>query len=121
MEKSAFLDAMGVTRWRSADTQGKPYLIIHDDDVDISQHGLVKSVLALLNIDQSQCEFDTEMVKGMQVVWDMRKLRVRPRVAWIITDPISALEQGHQGKKELWQQICLHIDKSASNESVKSA
>ncbi|MDO6619835.1 hypothetical protein [Shewanella sp. 6_MG-2023] len=121
MEKSAFLDAMGVTRWRSADSQGKPYLIIHDDGDDISQHSLVKSVLSLLHIDESQCEFDTEMVKGMQVIWDLRKMRVRPRVAWIITDPIEALLQGHQGKRDLWQQLGLQLDKTASIDTDKSA
>ncbi|WP_285164572.1 hypothetical protein [Shewanella goraebulensis] len=114
MEKSAYLDAMGVTRWRSADAKGKPYLIIHDSDSDISQNQLVLAVLGLLDIDVADCDFDTEMVKGMQVVWDMRKLRVRPRVAWLVSTPLTALEVSHQAKRELWQQICQHNDKVAA-------
>ncbi|MCL1065725.1 hypothetical protein L2735_02740 [Shewanella olleyana] len=114
MEKSAFLDAMGVTRWRSADAKGKPYLIIHDTESDISQHPIVSHILALLNIELADCDFDTEMVKGMQVVWDMRKLRVRPRVAWLVSAPLKELEIGHKAKRELWQQLCLHQDKTAA-------
>ncbi|KPZ68756.1 MULTISPECIES: DNA polymerase III subunit psi [unclassified Shewanella] len=118
MEKSAYLDAMGVTRWRSADAKGKPYLIIYDSEADnngadISLHPLVTEVLSLLNIALADCDFDTEMVKGMQVVWDMRKLKVRPRVAWLVSSPLDELQQGHQAKRELWQQIYQHLSKAA--------
>lgn len=114
MDKSAYLDAMGVSRWRSADAKGKPYLIIQDSDTDISQHAIVLEILGLLSVDLNDCEFDTEMVKGMQVVWDMRKLKVRPRVAWLVSAPLAALETGHQAKRELWQQIYQHLAKTAA-------
>ncbi|MBB1383114.1 hypothetical protein H5071_14480, partial [Shewanella sp. SR41-2] len=72
MDKSAFLDAMNITRWLSADKPLKPYLVLHDLDADLSDQMFIHDVLCLLNVDIDQCEFDCEMIKGPQVIWDMR-------------------------------------------------
>ena len=112
MDKSAFLDAMNITRWRSADKPLKPYLVLHDLDADLSEQQFIADVLGLLKVDIEQCEFDCEMIKGPQVVWDMRKVKVRPRVAWIVSTPLVELHSNAVEKRQLWQQISLHIDKS---------
>ena len=112
MDKIAFLDAMNITRWRCADKPLKPYLVLHDIDADLSDQTLINDVLGLLNIDIEQCEFDCEMVKGPQVVWDMRKVKTRPRVAWVVSAPINKLSTEPDEKRQLWQQIILQINKS---------
>ncbi|WP_137222726.1 hypothetical protein [Shewanella sp. MEBiC00475] len=112
MDKSVFLDAMNITRWRCADKPLKPYLVLHDIDADLSDQTLISDVLGLLNVDIDQCEFDCEMIKGPQVVWDMRKVKTRPRVAWVVSAPVSDLLIHPDEKRQLWQQIILHINKS---------
>ncbi|MGX9461826.1 hypothetical protein ACWXWU_11365 [Shewanella sp. A14] len=112
MDKFAFLDAMSITRWRSADKPIKPYLVLHDLDADLTDETLIADVLRLLGVDIELCEFDSEMVKGPQVVWDMRKIKVRPRVAWVVSAPITDLANHPEGKRQLWLQISHFIDKS---------
>jgi DNA polymerase III psi subunit len=112
MDKSAYLDAMNITRWLSADKPLKPYLVLHDLDADLSQQQFITDVLGLLKVDIELCEFDCEMVKGPQVIWDMRKVKVRPRVAWIVSVPLAELRAQADEKRLLWQQISLHLDKT---------
>ena len=121
MDQSAFLDAMNITRWRSADKPIKPYLVLHDLDADLSDETFIADVLRLLNVKMEDCEFDCEMVKGPQVVWDMRKVKVRPRVAWIVSAPLSELPINPQEKRQLWQQISLHIDKQQTDKEERNA
>ncbi|MCL1142028.1 hypothetical protein [Shewanella gaetbuli] len=113
MDKNAFLDAMNITRWRSADKPGKPYLILHDVDADLSQMAFIEQVLLLLNIALEQCDFDCELHKGPQVVWDMRKVKRRPRVAWLVSAPLAEVINSVEEKRLLWQQICQQLDKAA--------
>ena len=106
MEKSAFLDAMNITRWRSADKPGKPFLVLHDIDADLSAQPFIEQVLGLVNVSLDQCDFDCETHRGPQVVWDMRKTKRRPRVAWLVTAPLNDVMQNGDEKRQLWQQIC---------------
>jgi DNA polymerase III psi subunit len=113
MDKSAYLDAMGITRWRSGHDEPKPFLVLHDEDfVPIfNKQPLLAEVLFLLNVKPEECQFDTELVKGCQLVWDMRSQKTRPRTAWINSEPFAALltpEASH--KRALWQQICAYLD-----------
>ncbi|GGQ17742.1 hypothetical protein [Shewanella litoralis] len=121
MDQSAFLDAMNITRWRSADKPSKPYLVLHDLDADLSDETLIVDVLRLLGVEIEQCEFDCEMVKGPQVVWDMRKVKVRPRVAWIVSAPLSDLPVNPQEKRQLWLQISQHLDKQQTDKDEPNA
>ncbi|GGP87085.1 hypothetical protein [Shewanella ulleungensis] len=121
MDQSAFLDAMNITRWRSADKPSKPYLVLHDLDADLSDETLMVDVLRLLGVEIEQCEFDCEMVKGPQVVWDMRKVKVRPRVAWIVSAPLSDLPVNPQEKRQLWLQISQHLDKQQIDKDEPNA
>ncbi|MGI2169221.1 hypothetical protein ACROAE_03315 [Shewanella sp. MF05960] len=121
MDQSAFLDAMNITRWRSADKPSKPYLVLHDLDADLSNLTLMVDVLRLLGVEIDLCEFDCEMVKGPQVVWDMRKVKVRPRVAWIVSAPLSDLPVNPQEKRQLWLQISQHLDKQQTDKGERNA
>lgn len=121
MDQSAFLDAMNITRWRSADKPSKPYLVLHDLDADLSDETLIVDILRLLGVEIEQCEFDCEMVKGPQVVWDMRKVKVRPRVAWIVSAPLSDLPVNPQEKRQLWLQISQHLDKQQTDKDEPNA
>jgi len=112
MDKSAFLDAMNITRWHSADKPLKPYLVLHDLDADLSDQTFINDVLGLLNLDIDQCEFDCDMVKGPTVVWDMRKTKVRPRVAWIVSAPLVILRAQADEKRQLWLQISQYLNKT---------
>ena len=113
MDKTAYLDAMNITRWRSADKPGKPYLVLHDVDADLSEQGFIQQVLAQLDVLPEQCDFDCELHKGPQVVWDMRKVKMRPRVGWLVSSPLSEVIQSADEKRQLWQQICQHRNKVA--------
>ncbi len=121
MDQSAFLDAMNITRWRSADKPIKPYLVLHDLDADLSDETFIADVLRLLNVKMDDCEFDCEMVKGPQVVWDMRKVKVRPRVAWIVSAPLSELPVNPQEKRQLWQQISQYLNKQQTTNGGHNA
>ncbi|MDD8061348.1 DNA polymerase III subunit psi [Shewanella metallivivens] len=121
MDQSAFLDAMNITRWRSADKPIKPYLVLHDLDADLSDETFIADVLRLLNVKMEDCEFDCEMVKGPQVVWDMRKVKVRPRVAWIVSAPLSELPVNPQEKRQLWQQISQYLNKQQTTNGGHNA
>ncbi|MFT6977005.1 MAG: DNA polymerase III psi subunit [Shewanella psychromarinicola] len=112
MDKSAYLDAMNITRWLSADKPLKPYLVLHDLDADLSDQTFINDVLGLLDVEIDQCEFDCEMVKGPQVIWDMRKIKTRPRVAWIVSAPLTELHAQADEKRQLWQQISQYLDKT---------
>lgn len=114
MDKTAYLDAMNIVRWRSADKPGKAYLVLHDLDADLSAQQFISDVLGQFNITPEQCEFDCDMVKGTQVVWDMRKLRMRPRVAWIVSSPLEKVLNSSEEKRQIWQQICDKKQKLAS-------
>ena len=108
MDKNAFLDAMNITRWRSINKPQLPFLVLHDVDADLSNQVLIENVLFELGVDITQCQFDCEMVKGPQVVWDMRKVKSRPRVAWIISPPLGEVFRQPNEKRQLWQQICQY-------------
>ncbi|MBR9727741.1 hypothetical protein ACFOD0_05420 [Shewanella intestini] len=118
MDKNAFLDAMNVSRWRSADTPGKPYLVLHDLDADMSNNQLLTQVLKLLNVDLEQCEFDCKPISGMQVVWDMRKVKMRPRVAWVVTSPLADILPNADEKQQLWQQVVTHLNQQTSESAA---
>ncbi|WP_394130461.1 hypothetical protein [Shewanella maritima] len=116
MDKTAYLDAMNITRWRSADKPGKPYMVLHDLDADMHEHDFINRVLCLMGVDPQQCDFDCTLVSGPQVVWDMRKVKMRPRVAWVVTSPLVDILQSAESKRDLWQQIVSYKNTQASDD-----
>ena len=109
MNKSAYLDAMKITRWRVADHTVKPYQVLHDEE--LTDTSLLTAILAVLGVDLHACAFDCKPIKGSQVIWDMRQHKTRPRVAWVESVPLSHLGASALDKRQLWQQISAHLDK----------
>lgn len=67
---------------------------------------LIGTVLGLIGVSRDDCEFNTEPHRGKPIVWDMRQQRVRPRVAWLVSDPLADLLSNGSAKRALWAQIC---------------
>lgn len=114
MDRSVYLDAMGISRWRMGQGESKPFLVLHDEDFvpRLNKQPLLADVLTLLGLDLALCQFDTAPIKGCQVVWDMRTHKTRPRTAWVNSEPLPVLltaDVAH--KRALWQQICAYLDK----------
>jgi DNA polymerase III psi subunit len=106
MNKSAYLTAMNVTTWRVRDTKVKPYLVIWDENGELPEaEPLIDAVLKLIDVKREECDFDSEPHTGKQIVWDLRRHKVRPRTAWLLSEPLADLLVGWQAKSALWQQI----------------
>ncbi|MDI5848194.1 DNA polymerase III subunit psi [Shewanella xiamenensis] len=107
MNKSAYLAAMEITPWQLRDTKVRPYQVVLDvDDMSSAAEPLIDTVLGLIGISKDDCEFNTEPHKGKTIVWDLRRHRVRPRVAWLVSDPLADLLSHSEAKRALWGQIC---------------
>ncbi len=119
MTKSTYLDAMGIQQWvlaKKVDSHPK-YLILHDDDDIPPSEQFVQDVLSLLNFSDFPYYFSEQLEKGAEVIWDMRSRKTRPHQAWIESEPMSKLLNNGEYKMQLWQQICLYLDKKSNNKS----
>lgn len=106
MNKLAYLTAMNVTTWRVRDTKVKPYLVIWDENGELPEaEPLIDAVLTLIDVKRDECDFDCEPHKGKQIVWDLRRHKVRPRTAWLVSEPLGALLADSGAKRALWTQI----------------
>lgn len=114
MDKSAYLDAMEISRWQLTTTASqKPgFLILHDDDDTLPPTEFIAEILSLMQLADIDYQLTEKPVKGSNIVWDMRSRKTRPRIAWIESQPMKQLFQGSEGKKQLWQQICDFLEKS---------
>jgi DNA polymerase III psi subunit len=107
MNKLAYLDVMGVSRWKLRDCSEKPYVItLDEDDLQAAAQPFVNSVLTLLGVTPEQCDFRNQPLKDKAVVWDLRRVKSRPRVAWLSSEPLAVLMGSSEAKRALWQQIC---------------
>ncbi len=112
MDKTAYLDAMEISRWQLASrARRKPeYLILHDDDDTPPSPQFVAEILSLMRLSDIEYHLAEKPVKDCDVIWDMRGRKTRPRTAWIESQPMRRLFQGSEGKKQLWQQICDYLE-----------
>ncbi|MGL5046618.1 MAG: DNA polymerase III subunit psi [Shewanella sp.] len=121
MNKSAYLTAMNVTTWRVRDTKVKPYLIILDEQGELPEaEPLIDAVLKLIDIKREECDFDYEAHTGKQIIWDLRRHKVRPRTAWLVSEPLAILVGSWQAKSALWQQIYQWRDQVSGQSPSKS-
>ncbi|QYJ90934.1 hypothetical protein [Shewanella halotolerans] len=106
MEPSAYLDAMGITRWVEKGAELPLYHILVDRGASVSgDHPLIRQVLALFPEQDKQVVVSDSLSSTKEVFWDMRSLRL-PKVACAISSaPITVLEQESKAKRELWQHI----------------
>ena len=112
MDKSAYLDAMDISRWqRATEAKQKPeYLILHDDDDTPPPAHFVGEILSLMQLTDIDYHLAEQPIKGSKIIWDMRSRKIRPHIALIESQPISQLFQGKDGKKHLWNQICSYLE-----------
>ncbi len=106
---SQYLEAMGIQSWqlkRGEQTSDKPFWIQTPIDATPSKHPLVLSVLKLLDIDSSKCQFSPEQPMGTQLVWQLSDKNSNDDDATNLISPsIIALENDPQLKRALWAQI----------------
>ncbi|WP_299004999.1 hypothetical protein [uncultured Shewanella sp.] len=120
MNKQAYLNAMGITRW----TIRRPKLpvctvLIDDDNTEsqISEHPIFLSVLTFIGHSLGTCEFRTTEEKDDTIIWDLRRPKLEHallrRVSRkssnkqerLVSKPLWELEHSVEDKKALWQQI----------------
>lgn len=109
MNKQAYLDAMGITRWVEAKSVPPAVLILLDRGVDVDvQHPIITVVLDLLGM-ASASPLVTNKFDGRTVFWDMRKLKLPKVECRISSDPLSVMEREVKAKKALWESIYLGL------------
>lgn len=107
MNKSTYLAAMEITCWQLRDTKVRPYQVIWDEEsITPDLELFIDTVLGLIGVNRDDCEFSSEPYKGKPIVWDLRRNRVRPRVAWLVSEPLTELLNSGEAKRALWGQIC---------------
>ncbi len=107
MNKSTYLAAMQITPWVLRDTKVRPYQVVWDVDGEmVAAEPLVNTVLGLMGISRDDCEFTCEPLRGKPIVWDLRRHPVRPRLAWVVSEPLAQLVGSSEAKRALWLQIC---------------
>lgn len=112
MDKSAYLDAMGITRWIGADKVVGSYTILVDKfDANLEVHPLIGAVLASAVCLPTHCSIsDSVSGTNTQVLWDMRRLK-RPSVdSKFSSSPIAQLANSADDKRKLWHEISCYID-----------
>ncbi len=107
MDKSAYLDAMGITRWVEQSELPDSCIILVDKQVQgYVTHPIIQTVLRLFNIEPKQVSFSHSLSKSQSIFWDMRSLKL-PKVACVISSvTIVQLEQDAKAKQALWALIC---------------
>ena len=116
MDKSAYLDAMEISRWQLATiASSKPeFLILHDDDDTPPSSEFIEDILSLMQLSGLEYRLAEKPVKGSEVIWDMRSRKTRPHISWIESQPMKQLLQNGKNKKQLWQQICDYLSDKKS-------
>ncbi|QFU24039.1 hypothetical protein FM038_019035 [Shewanella eurypsychrophilus] len=112
MDKSAYLDAMGITRWIGADKVVSAYTILVDKfDANLEVHPLIGAVLASADCLPTHCSIsDSVSGSNTQVLWDMRRLK-RPSVdSKFSSSPIAQLANSADDKRKLWHELSCYID-----------
>ena len=107
LERNAYLDAIGITRWveKGADLPFYPILVDRGTSVSV-EHPIIRQVLTLFPEQERQVVVCDTLSGTKEVFWDMRSVRL-PKVACVISSaPLTVLEQQAKAKRALWQAIC---------------
>ncbi|MGS0677120.1 hypothetical protein [Shewanella sp. 0m-4] len=106
MEKSAYLDAMSITRWKKAIPQTDIAIVLVNPlrikDVDSP---IICTVLGLLGVNMDHCRFAVRAEPGAKVIWDMRGKQTVVNDSTLFSAPINELENNPEAKKTLWLNI----------------
>ena len=111
MDKTAYLDAMEISRWQLATSASHhpECLILHDDDDTPPSAEFIEQILSLMELSDIEYHLSEKPIKGANVIWDMRSRKTRPHIALIESQPMRQLLSSGSGKKQLWQQICDYL------------
>ena len=108
VEKSAYLDAMGITRWSQEKEAKQSYIILVDQVTsELESHPIITTVLSLVDCPFTHCTFTSSFVKGADVIWDMRRMKLPKSNAVLTSAPLNELEKTVESKRELWNQIVV--------------
>jgi len=106
VEKSAYLDAMGISRWSQGSEVEQDYVILVDKvSQELETHPIISTVLSLIECPYTHCTFTTSSPKGSVVIWDMRRVKLPRSNARLTSAPLSELEKVAENKRELWNMI----------------
>ncbi|MEC4728709.1 hypothetical protein HWQ46_24635 [Shewanella sp. D64] len=106
MEKSAYLDAMEIIRWSQGKEAKQSYIILVDQvSSELEKHPIITTVLSLIDCPFTHCTFTSSFVKGADVIWDMRRMKLPKSNAVLTSAPLKELEKIVESKRELWGQI----------------
>ncbi|MCL1125202.1 DNA polymerase III subunit psi [Shewanella surugensis] len=121
MNKMAYLDAMGITRWTIRRPKRQVFTLLIDDKVAgqvTSEHPILLTVLGLIGCPIEDCEFSDKDNSDANILWDLRSPKpeyallrrvnqnASNKPSYLISKPLSELESDAAEKKALWQQIC---------------
>lgn len=104
MNRQTYLDAMGISRWRSRDAAPQP-VVLCDDPTSLAGEPLVNEVLHLLGITAEQCRFANRVAAHEQVIWDLRLMNRPHKPGILYSAPLPQLRSGSEAKRALWQQV----------------
>ena len=108
VEKSAYLDAMGITRWSQEKEAKQSYIILVDQvSSELESHPIITTVLSLVDCPFTHCTFTSSFVKSADVIWDMRRMKLPKSNAVLTSAPLNELEKTVESKRELWNQIVV--------------
>ncbi|MCG9697429.1 DNA polymerase III subunit psi [Shewanella sp. Isolate11] len=107
MDKTAYLDAMGISRWvQQSELPDTCIILVDKQAVQDAEHPIIKAVLGLFNLDSKQVVFSVSVAKSQTIFWDMRSAKLPKITCAISSASIVQLEQQAQAKQALWQSIC---------------
>ncbi|WP_299811076.1 hypothetical protein [uncultured Shewanella sp.] len=110
MEKNAYLDAMGITRWKKAIPQADIMTVLVNPlrikDVDSPIIGIV---LNLIGVDVNHCRFAVRAEEGAKVIWDMRGKQSVASDERLVSAPINELESSVDAKRALWANMQAYM------------
>ncbi|WP_076416783.1 DNA polymerase III subunit psi [Shewanella sp. UCD-KL12] len=121
MDKSSYLDAIGITRWVRAGKAVSSHIVLVDKmDSELAVNPLITAVLASAACQLPQCTFSDTLPSNAHVFWDMRRLKL-PRVdARLSSPPVNQLATNTDAKRKLWGEISSYLDSLTSDSNDKA-
>ncbi|MBL4913696.1 hypothetical protein L2719_03325 [Shewanella schlegeliana] len=103
MKTSAYLDAMGIVRWKKAVHPSEVLtVLVNPLRVNDVSSPIISTVLSMLGHDVANCRFAVRAQAGSRVIWDMRGKQAVVNDEVLVSAPINELEAKAEAKKILW-------------------
>lgn len=103
MKASAYLDAMGIIRWKKAVPPSEVLtVLVNPLRINDVSSPIISTVLNMLGYDIAYCRFAVRAQSGSRVIWDMRGKQAVTNENTLVSAPINELESKADAKKALW-------------------